>query len=228
MARPEKKPGALNGPEGNEYPPKDMTSETTLLMGAVKSGQKGAFESLTMLVRGRAYRVARSLVGSQEDALDMTQETFLKVFRARATFRDGEPFLPWFHRILRNTCISHLRRHNRVRVLSLSGTDQDGEAIDWQLEDPAPGPEERALRDERIASFREAFAQLSARDREILTLREFEDLTYRQIAQTLEIPEGTVMSRLYHARRRLRDQLEPILHAGAVPHPAGYQRPIDG
>ncbi len=207
----EKNTSSLNEPRPARYRGQDMTSQATLLMGAVKSGETGAFESLTALLRGRAYRVARSLVGSREDALDMTQETFMKVFRARATFRDGEPFLPWFHRILRNTCISHLRKTRRVRVTSLSADGPDGETIDWQVEDPAPGPEEKAERGERVDAFRAAFALLSARDREILTLREFEDLSYRQIAEALAIPEGTVMSRLFHARRRLRERLEPVL-----------------
>ena len=208
---PEKTQTALNEPAGDGYRGDEMTNQATLLMGAVKSGQTGAFESLTALLRGRAYRVAKSLVGSREDALDMTQETFMKVFRARETFRDGEPFLPWFHRILRNTCISHLRKSRRLRVTSLAAEDQNGETIDWQVEDPSPGPEENACRDERKDAFRRAFALLSARDREILTLREFEDLSYLQISSALSIPQGTVMSRLFHARRRLRERLEPIL-----------------
>jgi RNA polymerase sigma-70 factor (ECF subfamily) len=82
--------------------------ETTRLMRAVKAGDRAAFESLVTAVRRRAFHVAASLVGSRDDALELCQEAFLKVYRARATYKDGEPFLPWFHRILRNTCFSFM------------------------------------------------------------------------------------------------------------------------
>ncbi|MFT7486061.1 MAG: RNA polymerase sigma-70 factor (ECF subfamily) [Candidatus Paceibacteria bacterium] len=199
-----KKPGA------GEKAPTDMGTEATQLMMATKGGDAAAFDSLVAKLRSRAFYIAHSLVGSREDALDLAQESFMKVFRARETFRDGEPFLPWFHRILRNTCYSHLRKRGRLRKVSLSsqrpGAEDEG---DWQLADPkSPAPSAAIEAKEQTDTFQAALAQLSARDREILSLRHHRELSYREISESLGIPQGTVMSRLFHARRRLRESLE--------------------
>jgi RNA polymerase sigma-70 factor (ECF subfamily) len=184
----------------------------------VKHGDPRAFDALVDSLRGRAFHVARSLVGSREDAMDLAQEAFLKVYRARDTFREGEPFLPWFHRILRNTCFSFLRDRRRIREWSVSsrGAEADGDEPDYEILDEEPGPGARMESDERAHEFWTAFKALSARDREILALRHFRELSYRDIASALAIPEGTVMSRLFHARRRLRDGLKEDLLAGIV------------
>jgi RNA polymerase sigma-70 factor (ECF subfamily) len=151
------------------------------------------------------------LVGSRDDAMDLTQEAFMKVFRARDTFRDGEPFLPWFHRILRNTCFSHLRKKGRISKRSISALGLDEDAPDYDLIDEAPGPDTRTQARERSEMLHRSFEGLSARDREILSLRHFQELSYKEIAESLEIPQGTVMSRLFHARRRLRERLAGVL-----------------
>ena len=187
----------------------DVEAQATLLMTATKNGDRAAFDELTRTVRKRAFFVARSLVGSHDDAMELTQEALLKTFRARDTYRDGEPFLPWFHRILRNTCFSFLRKRKRVRSTSLSATDP--EEGDWDIADDEAPPETGLERTEAQAAFWQGFRRLSARDREIIALRHFQELTYKEIATTLDIPEGTVMSRLFHARKRLREHLEPHL-----------------
>ena len=187
----------------------DVETQVVALMTATKAGDAHAFDRLTELLRGRAFSVARSLVGSREDALDLTQEAFLKTYRARDTYRDGEPFLPWFHRILRNTCFSHLRKHRRLVSHSISaGEEDDG---DWEIVGDEPAPSHQLERDEAAQAFWKAFRTLKARDREILSLRHFEELSYRDIARALSVPEGTVMSRLFHARKRLRAALQPFL-----------------
>lgn len=189
-----------------------METLTTQLMNASKTGDEAAFDQLVNQLSDRAFGVAKNLVGSKEDARDLCQEAFMKTWRARTTFRDGEPFLPWFHRILRNTCFSFLRKRGRIKRSSLSaGQAGDGDATDWDLVDEGPGPATGVERDETKALFWEAMQRLSARDREIIVLRQFQDLSYREIAHALDVPEGTVMSRLYHARRRLREFLEPHL-----------------
>jgi RNA polymerase sigma-70 factor (ECF subfamily) len=188
------------------------SDEATRLMLAVKNGDAGAFDLMVESLRGRAFHVARALVGSRDDAMELTQEAFLKVYKARESFREGEPFLPWFHRILRNACYSFLRDRGRVKERSISerGPGVDEDAPDYDIEDGVAGPLDAAESDERAAIFWVAFKGLSARDREILSLRHFDDLAYKEIADALSIPEGTVMSRLFHARRRLREELEKI------------------
>ncbi len=194
----------------SEYASVPMEVETTQLMTAVKAGDPEAFDTLVLKLRSRAFYVAHSLVGSREDALDMTQEAFMKTFRARETFREGEPFLPWFHRILRNTCFSFLRKHKRLVRHSITGDTDQGET-DWELEGEEPSPSRGAEYEELHGVFWKAFNRLSDRDREILGLRHFQNLAYKEIAHALSIPEGTVMSRLFHARRHLRDHLDPHL-----------------
>jgi RNA polymerase sigma-70 factor (ECF subfamily) len=204
-------PGAdLKDGDSPEYGDSSMEVESTRLMLAVKRGDAQAFDDLVERLGARAFHVARSLVGSRDDALDLSQEAFLKVYRARETYREGEPFLPWFHRILRNTCFSFLRdtKRGRARSVSAHAPGVDDDVSDWELEEEdEPGPVAVAEADERAQAFWQAFATLSPRDREILGLRHFEELSYREIATALSIPEGTVMSRLFHARRRLRDHL---------------------
>jgi len=205
---------SVKGPEAGAYEPGSMEVLSTRLMTAAKHGDHAAFDELVTALRQRAFAVACTFVGSREDALELTQEAFLKTYRARATYRESEPFLPWFHRILRNTCFSHLRKHRKLRPASLSGDADEGEA-DWEIDAEAPDPASGVEHGEVVQLLRQAFARLGARDREILALRHFEELAYREIADQLGIPEGTVMSRLFHARRRLRAELGPHL-AGAL------------
>jgi len=191
---------------GSEYGD-DVEARASAWMTRAKRGDEAAFEALTLALRERALRLAQGWVGSREDALELAQEAFLKTYRARDTFRDGEPFLPWFHRILRNTCYSFLRGRKRLSARSLSA-HEEGEA-DWDIADDDVSEPGAALeQSERAQVFWTAFKRLSARDREILALRHFEELAYADIARALEIPEGTVMSRLFHARARLRRALE--------------------
>ena len=199
------------------YAGRSMEIEVNQLMAATKAGDRDAFDRLVDLVRPRAFHSAHSLVGSREDAFDMAQEAFLKTYRARETYRETEPFLPWFHRILRNTCFSFLRKSKRVKKVSLTGKADEDEG-DWEMEGLEPAPHAGVENEELHGVFWTALNKLGANDREMLALRHFQELTYKEIAELLEIPEGTVMSRLFHARRHLREHLNPHLN-GAL---AGY------
>lgn len=207
---------AVNAAGAGAKAPSDMICEATRLMTLAKHGDREAFDRLVVSLRGRAFHLARGFVGSREDALELSQEALLKVYRARDSYRDGEPFLPWFHRILRNTCFSFLRKQGRLRKRSLTAVTEDDELDQWEIVDEeAPDPGERIEGQERAQLFWRAFRELGDRDREILTLRHFQELAYQEIAETLEIPIGTVMSRLYHARRRLREGVGPLLEEEA-------------
>ncbi|WP_419191575.1 RNA polymerase sigma factor [Engelhardtia mirabilis] len=199
------------------YEPPSMECQVTRLMTAAKAGDRHAFDELVAQLRGRAFQVASSMVGSRDDALDLSQETFMKVYRARETFREDQPFLPWFHRILRNTCFSFLRKTKRLKRSSLDAHDEDESP--WEIVDEGPSPSRGAEIEEVRTLFERAMSEMKPRDREILTLRHTQELSYREIAEALSIPEGTVMSRLFHARRRLRDQLGPLLGETEDPTP---------
>jgi RNA polymerase sigma-70 factor (ECF subfamily) len=185
-----------------------MPTEPTQLMLSAQRGDRGAFDRLVGHLEERAQLMAQGLVGSREEARDLAQEAFLKTYRSRATFREGERFMPWFQRILRNTCYTHLRRRATVPALSIEGTRAHAEAGPREVADEGESPLDALEERERAQALQSAFDRLGARDREILTLRHHEELAYRDIALRLGVPLGTVMSRLYHARRRLRDRLE--------------------
>ena len=140
------------------------------------------------------------------------QESLTKIYAARASYRDKEPFLPWFHRILRNACISFLRKKGRVKTRSITSV-MDDDGADWEIEAADPRPDEQIEAADTSARVRAALDTLPVKHREILSLRHFEDLSYVDIASHLGIPEGTVMSRLYHARRRLAERLGDLLES---------------
>ncbi len=214
---------SVNATGSPEYAPSAMQCEATQLMTAARSGHREAFEDLFAKVRGSAFHAARSLVGNHEDAQDLTQEAFVKAYRARESYDPGQPFLPWFHRILRNTCFSFLRKRGRLRERSIharANAQDDGddtwEILDVRAASPSDGAEARETTD----VFARALERLSARDREIIVLRHYQELSYKEIAAALSIPEGTVMSRLYHARKRLRgllaNQVDDLIDEGGI------------
>lgn len=211
-----------NGSAEPEYDPAHMQAEATQLMTAARMGSADAFETLFQKVRGSAFHAARSLVGSHEDAQDLTQEAFIKAYKARESYDPAQPFLPWFHRILRNTCFSFLRKKGRLRERSIHRTDESGEDASWDIVDEgAPNPSEGAERKESAHAFTTALEKLKPRDREIIVLRHYQDLSYKDIAAALSIPEGTVMSRLFHARKRLQsllaDDVADVVASGGKP-----------
>ena len=178
--------------------------EIRLIAGA-KHGDHGAFESLVESYMGKAIGVAVGYVGNRDEAIDMAQEAFYRVFKNLDRFREGERFAPWFFRILRNACLNHLQKRKRRRAFSYHARDE-GES-DFPIVDGSLGPADRAELTEEQRQFWIALEELSLKHREILLLRHFEDLEYAAIAEVLDIPIGTVMSRLFHARRKLRDAL---------------------
>jgi RNA polymerase sigma-70 factor (ECF subfamily) len=158
----------------------------------------------------RAYekpglRLALGMLGNLEDARDALQNAFVKAYEAMARFDLRRPFGPWFYQILRNQCRDQLRsRKARFRL----------EALDERLElrpaDSETGPERRRERARAREVVWEALEQIGEEHREILILKEFQGFRYGEIAAILEIPEGTVASRLYHARRALKEALEAL------------------
>lgn len=185
-----------------------VPEEIRLIAGA-KHGDHGSFETLVDHYMGRAVAVARGYVGNREDALDMAQEAFYRVFRTLDRFREGERFAPWFFKILRNTCLNYLDKRRRQRAYSIHAqTDDD---TDMPVVDEAPDPHQDSEIRETHQELWKSLQKLPMKHREIILLRHFQDLDYQSIADVLEIPIGTVMSRLFHARRKLKDVMEPYM-----------------
>jgi RNA polymerase sigma-70 factor (ECF subfamily) len=176
--------------------------EAALIVRA-QTGDTDAFGALVTRYMRPAYFSALGLVGSREDALDLSQEAFARAFRARRRIDPTRPFYGWYYAILRRLCFNFLRdrRTRAVRLVEASAWLEAQTAA--QFEDPARAAE-RQDDQRRIAA---ALADLPAHEREVLVLKEFEHLKYREIAGLIGVPVGTVMSRLYTARRRLAGAL---------------------
>ena len=170
-----------------------------------QSGDREAFGQLVERYMRRAYFAALGLVGRHEDALDLSQEAFARAYRARRSIDPDRPFFAWFYQILRRLCFNHTRdRRSRRRAL-----DAARHWIELEMADrSSPDPDRAVEREQAGRRVRAAIGSLPERDREVLVLKEFEGLRYREIAELVGIPEGTVMSRLYAARRRLAQAME--------------------
>lgn len=179
-------------------------TDRTLVLRAQR-GERAAFGELVTRYMQRAYYTALGLVGNHDDALDLSQEAFARAFRARARIDPERPFFPWLYQIIRRLCFNHTR-DQRSRRLKLE------KAGSW-LTDTTMGrrplsPDQAVIRTELREQVGAAIERLPERERETLVLREFEELRYREIAELLGIPVGTVMSRLYRARRSLAREIE--------------------
>jgi RNA polymerase sigma-70 factor (ECF subfamily) len=178
-------------------------SDDVLFIEQARKGDHAAFGELVKRYQRRAYAVAYGLVGNRDDALELAQESFVKAYRAMGRFNTDRPFYPWLHRIVRNTCLNHIKKRSRRGEFSLDGMMADGR--DFATDER--GPAESAGADELRRGLSRAMQRLSAPHREILTLRHVDELSYEEIAQVLEVPKGTVMSRLHAARRSLREEM---------------------
>ena len=177
------------------------------LMRRAKRGDVRAFGILVERYKERAYMIALGIVGTPEEAMDVSQDAFVSAWRSARTFRDGRPFYPWFYAILRNKCFNSLRRRRVRRESSLDAARDAGFDVADGAVDPATALERTELREILMGEL----DRLDPVHREIILLRHFEELSYKEIAAVLECPMGTVMSRLSAARRALRARLEPIL-----------------
>jgi RNA polymerase sigma-70 factor (ECF subfamily) len=173
------------------------TSSEARLVEAAASGNVGAFSELVHEYRGRVLRTASGILGSTEEAEDVAQEVFVRVWNNLSRYRAEGSISSWIYRVAVNAAIDALRRRQKEVPLD-----------EWHR-DPTEAPEETALRHDRARRVREALASLPPGARSALILREYEQLSYKEIAEALQIPIGTVMSRLNYARRALKERLEP-------------------
>lgn len=170
-------------------------------------------EGLEMLARAyhkKAYHLALGFLGNRDDALDVTQDAFIRIQRSISKYDRGRSFFPWFYTILSNLCRTRLSR--RSKSSSRETAYEELTLVDVS----AKNPHENLEAVEELKALREALGGLLFADREIITLKHFEDYTYDQIAATLNIPRGTVMSRLYYARKRLADLMTKAGHGREV------------
>ncbi len=174
--------------EGQVVGPSDTLSDGEIIE-AIKRGDREAYREIVDRYKRRAYHLALGLVSDPQDAMDVSQTAFIKVYRNIKRFDTGRPFLPWFYRLLRNLCLDHIRRSKRRGEVPLS--------------DALVFADDSAAREAHLA-LRRAIDALPVEQREVVILHYFEGLSYKEAAAVLEKPMGTIMSTLYHARQKLK------------------------
>ena len=173
-------------------------SEAELVIRA-QGGDRNAFSELVCIHAQGVLNVIFRMCGNAQVAEDAAQETFIRAWSHLGSFRADSSLRNWLYRIALNTATDMLRREKRTLP---------GDVDDFQLVDPQPGPEGIYLQEERTALVQAAIQSLPDASRAVLVLKEYEGFSYREIADALDIPIGTVMSRLNYARRVLKEKLE--------------------
>jgi len=176
-----------------------MEENEAVLLERCRAGDKDAFGPIVKKYAGRASGTACLLLGCPDEAGDASQEAFVRAWRNIHRFDTRSPFYPWYSAILRNVCKSRLRRRARRRTVALTEGHRDSSSD--------TDPVFLAERNERRDALWHSVMRLSAPFREIILMKHFQDMSYKEIAAALGIPIGTVMSRLHSARRALRETL---------------------
>ena len=172
------------------------------ILARARRGELDAFEELVRQYEKRVYAVALRSSGSPEDAADITQEVFLRAWRSIESFRGDSGFSTWLFRITMNLCVDHARHKNaQPQTQPLVVGEEDAER---PIPDPAPTPEEHLENSELGRELAASLDEVSEEHRRIVLLRDVSGLSYTEIAEVLEISEGTVKSRLSRARIALR------------------------
>ncbi|MEM9419754.1 MAG: sigma-70 family RNA polymerase sigma factor [Planctomycetota bacterium] len=188
--------------------------DESALIQRVQHGDRAALGELLRGHQRRLYNVCYRMVSHPDDAAELTQDVLLKVVEKIDEFRWDAKLTTWMTRIAMNASISHLRKRKHRQTLSLNqpaGGDDDGRLTlaGGLTDEREPGPEVCVQQHEMLDDLQRAIAGLEDDQRAVLVLRDVEELDYLQIAQTLDLPVGTVKSRLFRARLALREKLNP-------------------
>lgn len=168
------------------------------LIALARKGNHEAYGALVRRHQTSAFNVARRVVGDAQDALDVTQDAFVRAYDALASFDLTRPFAPWLHTITTNLALNHVQRKRPTQELPL----------ELEAPDPHSNPERRALEGEQQQRVRKALLQLPPAWRAVVELRHFQDLSYEEIARALNLPVSDVKSHLFRARTKLKDLFE--------------------
>src|SRR6056297_485847 len=182
-----------------------------LLVERVQKGDKRAFDMLVLKYQHKIISLVSRYVADHAEALDVSQEAFIKAYRALKRFRGDSAFYTWLYRIAINTAKNHLVAQGRRPPQSdVDAIDAEQYQIDSRLKDRA-SPEHELLREEIEQTIHDAIADLPEDLRSAITLREMEGMSYEEIATTMDCPIGTVRSRIFRAREAIDSRLRPLL-----------------
>jgi RNA polymerase sigma-70 factor, ECF subfamily len=173
------------------------------LVQAAQQGQMSAFEELVARHRDKIYARAFSMMRNEDEAVDLSQEAWVKGWQRLKQFQGDSTFVTWMTRIIINLCLDQLRKQKRHRFESIELMEEETGGVERQMPAITVNPTEGLERQELRNRIDKALDQLSAEHRTVLVLHEFEGLEYKEIARKMECSIGTVMSRLFYARRRM-------------------------
>jgi RNA polymerase sigma-70 factor (ECF subfamily) len=198
---------------GSPSLPDPVAAPDSGLVDAARAGDAAAFEQLVLRYQDRVFHLCFRKLGSREDALETSQEVFLRAWRAIPRFHGRSRFYTWLFRIALNCAFSRRKRRARRRGLfpvSLGQDDACGESAAPEPATRAPGPLGETLRHEQAERIAEAISQLPELYHHIVLLRDVEGMSYEEISETLDLPLGSVKSRLHRARLQLRELLADL------------------
>ncbi len=183
--------------------------DVSALVRRAQAGDQEAFGTLVQAHYERVFRTVLGMIRDEHDARDVCQEVWITVWKNLGTYRGDSQFTTWLHPIAVRRAVDHLRRRQKWfhRFLPFAGADTEEHAAVAEPADETPDPRQAAERREGSGRFERALAALPEKHRMVLVLREVEGLSYEQIAHTLNCRTGTVMSRLFNARRLLAQKL---------------------
>lgn len=184
-----------------------MDNEMELVHKAAE-GDHFAFEELVLKYQKPVYNLALRMCSNPEDALDLSQEAFIKAWRGLSSYRFDSAFSTWLYRLTSNVCIDFLRKKKKQATVPLTIVNDESEERELTIPDPAPNTEEQVITRIEHEALAEAMAQLEPEYRQALTLRVVNGLSYTEIAELLEIKEGTVKSRIARAREKMRKMMQ--------------------
>ena len=179
-----------------------------LLIRRAQRGDADAFEQLLLEHQKNVYNLCYRMAGDPDDAMDLSQETFLRAWRCLDQYQFASAFSTWLYRLCSNICIDFLRKRRRQQTVPLTFEDADGEEQTYAVPDAQPLPEEQVELKLTRETLQAAMAQLLPEHRAVLQLRVVNEMSYEQIAEVLDIQIGTVKSRLSRARNQLKKILE--------------------
>jgi RNA polymerase sigma-70 factor (ECF subfamily) len=219
---------AVNGPditpsnEGATTAPTERTDDDLTLVRRAQEGDQAAFRALFDRYHRRVFAVALGVLRNPADARDVVQEAFVKVHRHLGSFQGASSFYTWLYRITMNLSIDQVRRRKAARQVDYDDAlkrdpDDGADPANVMPEYAAADPGKTQGRKELAGKIQVALATLPEYHRQVILLREVEGLSYEEIAKVMKVPKGTIMSRLFHARRKMQAALAEYVEGELKP-----------
>lgn len=180
----------------------------------LKAGNCSVFKEIIELFKNRVFGMAYKFTNNYDEAQDLSQEIFLKIYKEIGGFRFESKLSTWIYRVSINTCLDWKRKKNKVKILSTSILNGDDEIVEIDIKDDNPLPEEAFIRSESQREVHELIYGLPDKYKSVIIMYHFNSMSYQDISTALNIPERTVETRLYRARRLLKDELTKLSDRG--------------